>query len=67
MVFCPPVVTFRTAKNAKRDNVLEGVALSVECDKTPNAALAFLKEVLGDPTVIVASGGGMGKPGDRRS
>jgi hypothetical protein len=57
VVFCPPVVTFRTAKNAKKDNVLEGVALSVECDKTPNAALVFLKEVLGDPTVIVASGG----------
>jgi hypothetical protein len=56
-VFCPPVVTFRNGKNAKADNVLEGVALSVDCDKAPNAALAVLKEILGDPTVVVASGG----------
>jgi hypothetical protein len=56
-VFCPPVVTLRDARNAKADNVREGVALSVECDQDPNGALATLREILGDPTIIVASGG----------
>jgi hypothetical protein len=57
VVFCPPVVTLRTAKGAKVDDVLEGVALSVDCDKAPSAALAFLQKILGEPTVVVASGG----------
>ena len=34
-VFCPPVATFRDPKNAKTDNLCEGVGLSVECDQTP--------------------------------
>jgi hypothetical protein len=57
VVFCPPVVTLRTAKGAKVDDVLEGVALSVDCDQMPNAALALLRGILGEPTVVVASGG----------
>jgi putative DNA primase/helicase len=57
VVFCPPVVTLRDGKNAKADNVLEGVALTVECDQGPSAAQAHLRETLGDPTVTVASGG----------
>jgi hypothetical protein len=61
-VFCPPVVTFQTAKNAKTENVFEGVALSVDCDSSPNAARATLAGLLGDPTVIVASGGEWGNP-----
>src|SRR6476646_646032 len=31
-VFCPPVCTFQTHKNAKTDNLCEGPTLSVECD-----------------------------------
>jgi Protein of unknown function (DUF3987)/Primase C terminal 2 (PriCT-2) len=56
-VFCPPVVTFRTGKDAKTENIFEGVTLPVECDQAPVAAWAFLRELLGDPTIIVASGG----------
>jgi hypothetical protein len=57
VVFCPPVVTLKDGRNAKADNVHEGVTLPVECDEQPNAALSFLREILGDPTVVVASGG----------
>jgi putative DNA primase/helicase len=56
-VFAPPVVTFKTGRDAKTENILEGVAISVECDKTPAAAQATLRELLGDPTIIVVSGG----------
>jgi hypothetical protein len=56
-VFCPPVVTLKDGRNAKADNVHEGVTLPVECDKEPSAALSALREILGDPTVVVASGG----------
>src|SRR6516162_9486447 len=56
-VFCPPVVTFREAGNATTENILEGVALSVECDQHPNDAIATLTDLLGEPTIIVASGG----------
>jgi len=56
-VFCPPVVTLKNGRNAKTDNVHEGVTLPVECDAEPTAALGYLRDVLGDPTVVVASGG----------
>jgi hypothetical protein len=56
-VFCPPVMTFRTAENAKTENILEGVAISVECDRNPAAALATLRPLLGEPTMASASGG----------
>ncbi len=56
-VFCPPVVTLKNGRNAKADNVQEGVTLPVECDAEPTAALEYLRDILGDPTVVVASGG----------
>jgi Protein of unknown function (DUF3987)/Primase C terminal 2 (PriCT-2) len=56
-VFCPPVMTFRDGKNAKTENILEGVALSVECDCTPTEALETLRGILGEPTIVSASGG----------
>jgi hypothetical protein len=62
-VFCPPVVTLKDGRNAKADNVHEGVTLPVECDEKPNSALSVLREILGDPTVIVASGGEWTNPG----
>ena len=56
-VFCPPVVTFQTADNARSDNVREGIALSVDCDAMPSAAREKLEGLLGPATVVVASGG----------
>jgi hypothetical protein len=56
-VFCPPVMTFRDGKNAKVENILEGVVLSVECDQAPSAALEILRLILGEPTIVSASGG----------
>lgn len=56
-VFCPPVATFKTFENAKTDNILEGVALSVECDSNPKQALVQLEQLIGMPTMVVASGG----------
>src|SRR5581483_6606720 len=56
-VFCPPLVTFHTGKDAKTENVSEGVAISVECDERPVVTQQILQGLLGDPTIIVASGG----------
>ena len=56
-VFCPPVATFRDPKNAKTDNLCEGVGLSVECDQSPLEARKSLESLLGPATVVVASGG----------
>jgi hypothetical protein len=56
-VFCPPICTFKTAKSAKVTNLAEGLALSVECDKKPEAARTILTRLLGEPTSVVASGG----------
>jgi putative DNA primase/helicase len=55
--FCPPVATFKTANGAKLEDLREGLALSVECDQAPAAARAKLVELLGKPTMTVASGG----------
>lgn len=62
-VFCPPVVTFQSADNAKSENVREGLALSVDCDTTPSAARGKLESILGPASVVVASGGNWIDPG----
>jgi hypothetical protein len=56
-VFCPPVCAFTEPSGAAAENLAEGVALSVECDANPYAALKKLAGILGKPTAIVASGG----------
>jgi len=56
-VFCPPVCSFAEPSGAATENLAEGVALSVECDSNPYAALKKLTGILGKPTVVVASGG----------
>jgi hypothetical protein len=56
VVFYPPVATF-SGRDAKRVNVVDGVALSVELDAHPQAARRRLEELLGPATVVVASGG----------
>ena len=56
-VFCPPVATFLTSKNAKTDNLCEGPCLSVECDQRPREARPTLEALLGPATAVVESGG----------
>jgi RecA-family ATPase len=56
-VFCPPIVTFRKADNARADNILEGICLSVDCDQEPVKAQTILSRLLGRPTVTVKTGG----------
>jgi putative DNA primase/helicase len=57
VVFCPPVVTFRSGPGTAEANLANGLAISVECDKQPNQARDILEDLLGPATVIVASGG----------
>src|SRR5262245_57504239 len=56
-VFCPPLCAFTEPSGAATENLAEGVALSVECDNNPYAALKKLTGILGKPTAVVASGG----------
>jgi hypothetical protein len=63
-VFSPPVAIFGNELNKKGDNrfagesnVVAAPALAAELDKNPQAALAALVEILGEPTILVASGG----------
>jgi hypothetical protein len=64
-VFCPPIVTFRRADNARADNILEGVCLSVDCDQEPVKAQTTLSRLLGRPTVTVKTGGVWSAPDGR--
>jgi hypothetical protein len=57
VVFCPPIATFSNPQHARESDLAEGLALSVECDQRPREALAKLALVIGQPTVVVASGG----------
>ena len=56
-VYCPPIATFLDHKNAKTDNICEGVGLSVECDQHPLEARQSLEALLGAATAVVKSGG----------
>src|SRR5262249_2043969 len=57
VVFCPPIATFTNSRHAREQDLAEGLVLSVECDKHPQAAREKLEELLGPATVVVASGG----------
>lgn len=57
VVFASPVATFTNPDKADEASLANGVALSVECDATPDAARARLEALLGPATVVVASGG----------
>jgi hypothetical protein len=65
-VFCPPLCAFTEPSGAATENLAEGVALSVECDSSPYAALKKLTGILGKPTAIVASGGAWKNPQNGR-
>src|SRR5262245_834223 len=56
VVFCPPIATFTNSRHAREQDLAEGLVLSVECDKHPQAAREKLEELLGPATVVVASG-----------
>jgi putative DNA primase/helicase len=57
IVFCPPIATLSVKERAREKDLAEGLALSVELDKAPRAALATLVKILGRPTCVVKSGG----------
>jgi len=57
VVFCPPVATFAEGLQAREQDLVNGLALSVECDTGPNDARARLEGLLGPATLVVRSGG----------
>lgn len=57
IVFCPPLATFVGPKKATESDLANGLVLSVECDREPNAARKRLEALIGPATVVVASGG----------
>jgi hypothetical protein len=57
VVFCPPLACFGNDKTAAEDDIVEGLTITVECDKDPEAARAKLEAILGPATVVVRSGG----------
>lgn len=56
-VFAPPVCVFASAEKATEANVSCAPVIVVDLDERPSESLAFLSKVLGDPTIIVATGG----------
>lgn len=61
-VFAPPICTFTSSARAAEADVLNGVALSLECDEQPERARQRLEGLLGPATVVVASGGEWADP-----
>ena len=57
VVFCPPLAVFGNKDHAREQDLLEGLALSVECDQHPGEARTILEDLLGPATVVVESGG----------
>lgn len=64
VVVCPPMAAFRDEKRAREEDIVQALALSVDCDTHPNAGWARLEEILGSPTVVVRSGGTWKNGGD---
>src|SRR5262249_8961681 len=57
IVFAPPLCVFSNKDHAREQDVLAGLALSVECDRNPHEARRQLEELLGPATVVIRSGG----------
>ena len=57
IVFCPPLALFADDQRAREQDIVEGLALSAECDQAPAAARVELERRLGPATVVVHSGG----------
>jgi hypothetical protein len=56
-VFAPPIATFKNCSSAKTAHIANGLAITVECDSNPSAALNKLAFLLGEPTFTIRSGG----------
>ena len=56
-VFAPPIATFSKRKSAAEADLVDGLALTAECDAHPTRAKALLEGLIGAGTVVVASGG----------
>jgi hypothetical protein len=65
-VFCPPLAVFNGASGwqAREQDLLKGLTISVECDEHPDEARRTLEEILGPATAIVRSGGQWVDPED---
>ena len=58
VVFCPPVCTFvKGSTRARELDMYEGLAVSVEIDAAPTDALKILRDTIGEPSLVVQSGG----------
>jgi hypothetical protein len=62
IVFCPPIAIFKGTRlkkswQAREQDVLRGLALSVECDERAQAARVRLEKMLGPATIVTLSGG----------
>lgn len=57
VVFAPPLAVFNNNKTAGEEDMLAGLVLSVECDRTPHDARRELEALLGPATIVVRSGG----------
>jgi hypothetical protein len=57
VVFAPPLCTLTSRWGAKSSDIGEGVALSSECDNEPQKSLALQREIFGEPTLVMESGG----------
>jgi hypothetical protein len=57
VVFCPPIAVFADKDRARERDIVEGLALSVECDQHPYKAKVRLEALLGPATIVIRSGG----------
>jgi len=60
IVFCPPISVFKGTRGswqAREQDILRGLALSVECDERAQAARLRLEKMLGPATIVTLSGG----------
>jgi len=60
-VFCPPVASFKPPEKGvtrtRNEDLVEGYVCSIECDERASEALTTLRNVVGQPTLVHASGG----------
>jgi hypothetical protein len=62
IVFCPPIATFKGPNKATQAELVNGLALSVECDQGAQRARSDLEALLGPATAVVESGGEWADP-----
>jgi hypothetical protein len=55
--FCPPLAVFSNRKQARQEDISQGLVISIEADSRPKAAREQLEAILGPATVVVESGG----------